>query len=110
MTDRELLELAAKAAGILAAWDSRSNGMIVPDGFDVSSWNPLESDADALRTAVTCDMTICADGISTVSAQSGCGHDRIMVTQAVVECDDDKHAATRRVIVRVAAEIGKSMP
>lgn len=51
MTDRELLELAAKAAGISAQWDCPERGMIMlaKNGVDTCTWNPLEDDGDALR-------------------------------------------------------------
>lgn len=122
MTDRELLELAAKAAsleimplaqegrdkagyGAVGLYVRRSNGDLLS-----TCWNPLTSDGDALCLAVACDMTVCADGLATVSASSGYGHDKVMVTQTVSECGKDKSAATRRAIVRAAAEIGRAMP
>lgn len=106
MTDRELLELAAKAAGIELRWH--------PDGTAYSNtrcsdywgvWNPLRDDGDALRLAVKCNLWIGQhdDGV-TVSDTYG----RFV---GVVEenHDNDPYAATRRAIVRVAAEIGKQM-
>lgn len=64
MGGREILELAAKAAGIEGCeWQKQGNGMIYPnrqtvkltdgsteEGF--SFWNPLTDDGDALRLAV----------------------------------------------------------
>lgn len=121
MTDRELLELAAKAAGLEIIKHSQEDrdkagyghvGLYVKDQNSIyasTGWNPLANDDDALRLAVSCYMTICADGVATVSACIGYGHDRVMVTQAVSECGNDKVIATRRAIVRAAAEIGKGM-
>jgi len=108
--DKELLELAARAAGMdylvwtpgvspLVPGEKRINGQMV--------WNPIHDDGDALRLAIVCNMTICTDGIATVSACSGYGHDKAMVTQAVSECGGNKNAATRRAIVRTAAKIGR---
>ena len=48
MTDRELLERAAKAAGYEYA---KHGGYIVVDGIP-GNWNPLTDDGDALRLAV----------------------------------------------------------
>lgn len=92
-TDRELLELAARAAGL--PWDQW-----VIDGND--SWNPLTDDGDALRLAVKLRLALVFDGLQ-VSASIPDG--------AVFEMEPlkyaDPHAATRRAIVRAAAEIGK---
>lgn len=54
MTDRELLELAAKAAG----YDYRpENGVIVVDGIP-GNWNPLDDDGDAFRLMVGIGMNV----------------------------------------------------
>jgi hypothetical protein len=91
MTDREYLELAAMAAGI--GWDLYENAWygvgVRPD------WNPLTDDGDALRLAVKC-------GIFNLDDALFCGDHSI-------DFQDDPHAATRRAIVRAAAEIGRSM-
>jgi hypothetical protein len=79
MNDRELLELAAKAAGI-----PFSNIELV--------WNPLTDDGDALRLAVKLDL-----------------FDAATLTYEPEEYRADPYAATRRAIVRAAAEIGKGM-
>ena len=62
-TDRELLEMAAKAAGFdsfdwLAA-DNRMN-VYTPEGQQ-SSWNPITDDGDALRLAVKLGLTVAID-------------------------------------------------
>lgn len=118
MTDRELLELAARAAGVPAYWSVdgtiqnrpmfvvKAGGKMGTMPYE-SEWNPLKDDAEALRLAIECDMTVCTDGAATVSACSGYGHDKVMVTQTVSESGGDKRAATRRAIVLAAAEIGK---
>lgn len=56
-TDRELLELAAKAAGYEYA---KHGGYIVVFGIP-GNWNPLSDDGDALRLAVKLEK---ADKIS----------------------------------------------
>ena len=106
MTDRELLELAAKAAGLdyikPAEGYNGSLGLeIGSNPMRTQSWNPLTSDADALRLAVKLRMNVHLDsnmvdvdpdGISWFSEAYG----------------TDPYAATRRAIVRAAAEIGRS--
>ncbi len=100
MTDRELLELAAKAAGRGSQWwmESTWNG---PD----KEWNPLTDDGDALRLAVK--LRIAVDpwgaGACTVAFPGG---DMAQIREP--HYGDDPERATRRAIVRAAAEIGRS--
>ncbi|MCC4260830.1 hypothetical protein LL270_09195 [Pseudomonas aestusnigri] len=112
-TDRELLELAAKAAGKnLLDW--RWIGSPIP-GFwwcphgepTARTWNPLIDDGDALRLAEFLGLTVCMDGIGTVSA---CDQVRtgVFFTQGIRECGSRIEAA-RRAITRAAAEIGEKM-
>jgi hypothetical protein len=88
MNDRELLELAAKAAGIevLVSFDRARRRWWC--------WNPLYDDGDALRLAVQLGL---------LGAP--------FMTLAWIEAlgDSDSYAATRRAIVRAAAEIGRGM-
>lgn len=106
MTDRELLELAAKAAG----YERNSAGPIGPCG-----WNPLEDDGDALRLAVKLRLSIdhnhSADQQRWVAAdRNGCEGCYAPVSCVEDEFEEaDRHAATRRAIVRAAAQIGKDM-
>lgn len=110
MTDRELLELAAKAAGIQGLdfdYAEREGhrfyfGPRLPaapglQAMSHSYWRPLEDDGDALRLAVKLSM-LCEFSCSgmTVEAPKGPG--------PVSEFED-----YRRAIVRAAAEIGKAM-
>ena len=116
MTDRELLELAAKAAGIeivgpIEKYIVQPNkehigGFIVRNnqGGD-SAWNPLTDDGDALRLAVKLGL-----GISIPLANKRT--DVVSFSSSLVravEAHGDPYAATRRAIVRAAAEIGKGM-
>ena len=111
-TDRELLVMAAKAAGIKIVRNADGalrNGTgfsELANIFSLPFWNPLLDDGDALRLAVT--LRISADFFD----------DAIYVgyTPLDNECDQvqeptgsDPYAATRRAIVRAAAEIGKGM-
>lgn len=115
MTDRELLEWAAKAAGIYGVdpvgdddlWSDgtrtyeNDEGLAVtePVGMHVLSgiWNPLTNDGDALRLAVILFIfTTHYDRFIDLMAKelrTGIGY----------------LAATRHAIVHVAAEIGKEM-
>ena len=84
MTDREELELAARAAG---------------NGFVIGYWNPLTDDGDALRLAVKLELDVMFASVRSVD-------DDVNIT---IEAGTDPYAATRRAIVRAAAEIGRNM-
>jgi hypothetical protein len=95
MTDKELLELAAKAA-----WGAMATQMIE------SGWNPLTDDGDALRLAVKFGLGISiplSNKRTDVVTFSG-------PITSVIEAHGDPYAATRRAITRAAAEIAKAMP
>jgi hypothetical protein len=92
MNDKELLELAAKS--IFECFGAQ---MIE------SGWNPLTDDGDALRLAVKLDMTIIVTAKSSISVCVG------LKGFLEEEINGDIYAATRRAIVRAAAEIGKTL-
>ena len=109
MTDKELLKLAAKAAGYEV---SESNQGINLD-FEIfkenenyvychhnKPWNPITDDGDALRLAVKLlfEIEMTQDCIA-VRHSTG-----VKIFEAF---NNDKYTATRRAIVRAAAEIGK---
>lgn len=111
MTDREMLELAAKAAGISGTWSKgyQPHGDMEFDGIETGCqflWNPLVSDGDALRLASA--LKIDLDWQSTKQ-----------FTEDTVEeyrsarpghfCATEPEADYRRAITRVAAHIGKAM-
>ena len=109
MTDKELLEYAAKAAGIEVRWHEQWKCFVHVSPFNTDNpptlagqrlvWVPLTDDGDALRLAVKLGLVVDAgahkagDGMGTWYAQVG---------------DRDHNAATRRAIVRAAAEIGNA--
>ena len=98
MNDRELLELAAKAAGI--EWDE----------FTLDCWNPLLSDGDALRLA--CDLGLRVYPVARTSSGAACsavGSVTCERLSEVADCSLDTRTATRRAIVRAAAAIGEQM-
>lgn len=103
MTDRELLELAAKAAGIKRSIDWIGHPEYNPE------WNPLTDDGEALRLAVKLNIEFaCFDkeqqtnaGVWTPDSKS---------YDCMTPYNGNKQAAVRRAIVRAAAAIGKAMP
>jgi hypothetical protein len=106
MTDRELLELAAKAAGIeLGEWceelDAFWRGK-TGDGI----WNSLTDDGDAFRLAVKLKMSI-ENGEYDVSVEVWFELGNLRRVNEFY--GEDACAATRRAIARAAAEIGKEM-
>ena len=92
-TDRELLELAARA---ILHPDNCANKAFMR-GF-YANWNPLTDDGDALRLAVSLrlDLNI-NDGECDVFSSDGFFSER----------GEDTGSATRRAIVRAAAAIGE---
>ena len=111
MTDKELLELAAKAAGIEVLGVSfEMDGSFA--GFPTGGqkvWNPLTDDGDALRLAVKLEMNVDIGDLAVEAAifiDDGC--ERISAMEYWND-GDDPYAATRRAIVRAAAQIGRSM-
>jgi hypothetical protein len=118
MTDRELLELAAKAAGIVVVrsrlHDPLNRDMLVKKshhnkGQEHGGWNPLADDGDALRLAVRLGMNVFQAAKSAYALPSdddGTYEEQVRY----VDVANDQFAATRRAIVRAAAEIGKAMP
>ena len=107
MTDRELLELAAKAAGYKhTQWSPLQHptvrwGVCTIDGI----WNPLTDDGDALRLAVKLELypinLACVDN-GELMVEVDCKDGSVLEVLG-----DDPYAATRRAIVRAAAEIAK---
>jgi hypothetical protein len=106
MTERKLLELAAKAAGVpLRDLDNRYDCW---DGEPIQihwEWNPLANGDQALRLAVKLGINIC------------CHHalEKVIATCGFARCveflfgQQDADTATRKAIVRAAAEIGKTL-
>lgn len=102
MTDRELLDLAAKAAQLKIKWDGFRNQyrLIIAMDFMGDEWNPLTDDGDALRLAAELKINIdfkdcCAWNRGLVMIQEFWG--------------GEYDPCYRRAIVRAAAEIGRAM-
>ncbi|HEP8813961.1 TPA: hypothetical protein VDU63_003609 [Pseudomonas aeruginosa] len=102
MNNRELLELAARAAGYAVDCGFADCPLIYGEdaGMDgPREWNPLTDDGDALRLAV--DAGILDGNAFSVWLNYRNG---AMAIEGL-----DAREATRLAFVRVAAEIGKSM-
>jgi len=93
-TDRELLEAAARAAGLESMGFDDGVGLY-PAGM-VGPWNPLTDDGDALRLAVKLRIFVEFS-------------DALLVANANTHLEafgSDPYAATRRAITHAAAAIG----
>ena len=102
MTDRELLELAAKACGY---WNDEFNCW---SGAPSLGWNPLTDDGDALRLAVNLGLDVECLAFATqvnYDIRGTLYHCNVGKNEGV--CNGDLYEATRRAIVRASAEIGK---
>jgi hypothetical protein len=106
-TDRELLELAAKAARI-ENYTMSGHAVFVETsakrGASGYYWNPLTDDGSALRLAVLLGIDVVHTNIHSPQVHAmGFG-----VSSITEEVGTDPFDATRRAIVRAAAEIGRS--
>lgn len=103
MTDRELLEFAAKAAGIILEWDGPPDEWhpIYYEGKTYHLFNPLTDDGDAFRLSTTIEVRITH---RTVDVDVSIGD---LSVSEYVPTYLDRAEATRRAITRAAAEIGK---
>lgn len=106
-TDRELLELAAKAAGYarLKYFDDAPYVSSLLGGEDFEAWNPLTDDGDALRLAVKLriDLRNFTGASNCISASS-----KFIDEDSDEEYDPNPYASTRRAIVRASAAIGEA--
>ncbi len=116
MTDRELLELAAKAAGLqlcgysLVGENEDDEECEVLEAAFVklsqqqeiaTMWNPLTDDGDALRLAVKLHMQV---SVTTESCRA-----ETLPCLGVRVNDSDENLATRRAVVMAAAAVGREM-
>lgn len=115
MTDTELLKLAAKAAGVclhpadklrysFGNWGCDTTCKACNEDPSDAQWRPLTDDGDALRLAVALNIGISQyAGIHPGFVRAG----ENMGYSVTEQLGDDPCAATRRAIVRAAAELGK---
>lgn len=104
MTDKELLELAAKAADFtLHRW----NATYVSYETDQGLWNPLLNDGDALRLAVKLhiDLVLC----KVMNTTEAWGNISDSTTGVCERHGRSAGAATRRAIVRAAAAMAQAV-
>ena len=115
MTDQELLEFAAKAAGLNVKAqsvnaDDRWLGLVIGEKHtrEKKFWNPLTDDGDALRLAVKLGLFV---DIYDTEVLAGWVVDKDSSSMETLNQPkgNDPYAATRRAIVRAAAELGKNM-
>ena len=105
MTNRELLEAAARAACFdyectsHTGYQQNDQHQIRAESGQLLDWNPLTDDGDALRLAVKLEFGIAVFS-AFVEVTDGL---RIAASERT---EADPVAATRRAIVRAAAEIG----
>ncbi len=110
MTDQQLLEAAAKAAGLAVeswiawggAWAYHREAPANEEGeFPIFRWDPLEDDGDAFRLAVKLRMDVVQFTIAVrVSAPQ-------LPDDYYLAHDADPLAATRRAVVRAAAAMAQ---
>ena len=124
MSDRELLELAAKAAGTKIyestdgtiqnrpVWVFKAGGGMGTMPYE-ERWNPLRDDSQALRLAVKLRLTVeqwfWGQEALVYDFRESTIHEGLGVS-VHEPYGTDPLAATRRAIVRAAAEIGRNMP
>lgn len=107
MTDRELLERAARAAGIkgrllsfLGMEERYGLTQAIYDEDAGTYWNPLEDDGDALRLAVKLGMTVAIDNVDRQTRILN-EFDAVMVVHEHFDGGPDR--ATCYAVVRAAA-------
>lgn len=98
MNDREMLELAAKAAGYTLAWSS-VEGIPPRKADDMETWNPLTDDGDRYRLARKLGLRIDFEAKEIL----------VWVGESLhfIDFEDGDDA---RAVLRAAAEIGRAMP
>lgn len=109
-SDRELLELAAKAAGIAGEVEEffvspYSQESYLAIGTENGAWSSLRDDGDALRLAVKLGLTVMCDLPG--------GYTRVWVSCTSDGWEDTPHAgdpnaATRRAITLAAAQLAQA--
>ncbi len=118
-TMRELLELAAKAAGIELVWYSHLRLYEASGVTDLEPalphvgravWKPQHDDGDSRRLQVACllDMQLHADAVVVLFWRND--EQVYGVSESFSDHDGDKNAATRMAVLKAAAAMGEAMP
>lgn len=109
-TDKELLELAAKAAGYHVEWsDTYQRFERFSDGVYQGAFAPLTDDGDALRLANQLELSVSIGGLDGRVVVSSNNFGNIYVSETYLLPGEASAAATRWAIVRAAADIGRLM-
>jgi hypothetical protein len=112
MNDEEMLRYAAKAAGFVEphSYREKTNSLLwmAQSGFP-ATWRPLDDDGDAFKLMVQLNLFVFhswthAEGVPLANVVVDNAEQKIPSGEIK---GDDPYAATRRAIVRAAAEIGK---
>ncbi len=115
MTDKELLELAAKAANIPGRWHEQDDGWFMPGNqggwASLVRWDPLVNDTYAFRLMVDLNLFVFhswtyAQGEEVPLANVVVDNAEQTVPSGEIKGNDPR-AATRRAIVRAAAAIAR---
>jgi len=110
-SSREILELAAKAAGIRSRWNRDVEclrvlpGKKTPYGMTYNYWDPLADDGAALRLSAQLGMSIYQSS-HIVEIRVG----RQLIHREIADGVLSRVELTRRAITYAAAEIGKAKP
>ena len=104
MTDREKLELAAKACGIATHWND-ALGMMFLDAPKDTEWNPITNQSDSDRMACKLRIELEFDG-DWIGAWHGAMQS---VNIRHNNTDEDVCRAVREARLLVAVEIGRLM-
>lgn len=116
MTDKELLELAALAAGYTVTDQMYEDGaLLVKEGDKAFKFNPLVDDGDAFRLDVKLRLDLEHNNSLYQSNYVKAYRTWVEMMRdpySIVGCFDDENqrmSAIRREIVRAAAEIGRNL-
>ncbi len=114
MTNRDLLELAALAAGYNTKHQWNKDRLLLEPVVDAlvvydkgellaTGWDPLEDDGNALRLAIKLDISVDVD---LMGKRTYVTFGFFKERQLIEDHGDDPYAATRRAIVHAAARLG----
>lgn len=110
MSDQQLLELAAKAAGIgpVLCYESARNCLRIGPRANYRLWNPLDDSVASLKLALSLGICIQpipeCDTVQVYQVRSFTGEPFNVHTAANGDVE------LRIIVVQAAAEIGKGMP
>lgn len=104
-TDRDLLELAAKAAGIEIHFDDEGDCYRITSSGIRTYWDPRHFDGDAFRLMVDLRLIVVQYTAGLTVHQGG----PVLSNTSYAKFDGNRCASTRHALVSAAAEIGRKM-